>query len=60
MRLLFIALLGLGIALPALATGSFAQDGPGKSENSNSGQTGQVGNQGNDKDVGNAGGTHKN
>ena len=62
MRWFLAALLGLGIVLPTLAT-AFAQgnqQGQGEQAGgSQSGQTGTVGNQGNDKDVGNAGGTHK-
>jgi len=64
MRWFLVALLGLGIVSPTLATDAFAQAGnqEGKGSqaaDSQSGQTGTVGNQGNDKDVGNAGGTHK-
>ena len=60
MRWFLVALLGLGIVLPTLATDSLAAaQTPGKSGDSNSGQTGTAGNQGNDKPVGNAGGTHK-
>ena len=63
MRFFLAALLGLGIMLPTLATLTFAQgnqQGQGEqAAGSKSGQTGTVGNQGNDKDVGNAGGTHK-
>ena len=65
MRWFLVALLGLGIVLPTLATDTFAQatgnqKGQGEqAAGSNSAQTGQTGNQGNDKAVGNAGGTHK-
>jgi hypothetical protein len=66
MKWFLVALLGLGIALPMLATESFAQYSGNQTGNgyqagdSQSGQTGYTGNQGNNgKSVGNAGGTHK-
>ena len=60
MRWFVIAVLGLGLVLPMLATDSFAS-APGKSGASNSGVAGQPGNQGSgpNSGAGNAGGTRK-
>ena len=63
MRWFLVALLGLGIVLPTLATDSFAQNADrGKSGDKGNGVSGSAGNQGQGSGAsgsnGNAGGTH--